>query len=110
MNEYDILYIGDTPNGDNMTLANYFDYEIGLQDLLAALHEPTSIELGTKALEVVSRVCALGIKVQAPKANARALHKDETLGDEEKHRNMVDVELQTTSVTVGLKTKIQTAQ
>src|SRR3546814_2118992 len=37
MNEYDILDICDTPNGDNMTLANYFDYDIGLQDLLAAL-------------------------------------------------------------------------
>src|SRR3546814_17491763 len=71
MNEYDILDICDNPNGDKMNLANYFDYEIGLQDLLAALHVPNSIEMGTKALEVGSRVFALGIPVQAQKANGR---------------------------------------
>src|SRR3546814_18925388 len=60
MNEYDILDICDTPNGDNMTLANYFDSEIGLQDLLAALLDPTRIELGKKTWEVVLGGCMLG--------------------------------------------------
>src|SRR3546814_13364080 len=76
---------------------------MGLKDLLAGVQGHTSNEMGTKALEVVSGVWALGNQVQAQKANERAPHKDAKLGDEEKLRHLVDEALQTISVKAGFE-------